>query len=221
VQIDMFSGLITQTGKVTEQRATGNGAVLTVSHGVWDTPVEEGESIAVQGVCLTVTGIEGGRFRCDVLEETLNRSNLGRLAVGSAVNLERALRLGDRLGGHLVSGHIDGVGVVERVAARGRDHVLAVAVEAALARDMVLKGSVAVDGVSLTISALEAGRVEVNLAPFTWTHTTLGGARAGDRVNIETDMIGKYVRRHLEGRAEPGPASDAAIESALRRAGFG
>ena len=217
----MFSGLITRMGRVGEKRAAGAGAVLTVGHDPWESPVEQGESIAVQGVCLTVSAVESGRFRCDVLEETLARSNLGRLSVGDAVNLERALRLDDRLGGHMVSGHIDGTGVVRRVTARGRDHVLRIAVDEELARDMVLKGSVTIDGVSLTISVLDSECIEVNLIPLTWTHTTLNGLQPGGRVNIETDMIGKYVRRYLETRDAAGAQpSGPDLEATLRRSGF-
>jgi len=167
--------------------------------------IAHGDSIAVNGVCLTVTGTAAGTFTADVMAETLNRSSLGALEPGSPVNLERSLRVGDRLGGHMVQGHVDGMGtVLSRVRGEHWD-VVRIAVPPGLARYLVEKGSVAVDGVSLTVSALggtpDEPWFEVSLIPTTLAATTLGGLPTGGRVNLEADVIGKYVERML--RAEP------------------
>ena len=167
---------------------------------------QAGDSIAVNGTCLTVTGLSGSDFTADVMAETLHRTGLGDLAPGSPVNLERSLRVGDRLGGHLVQGHVDAVGtVVSRVSGERWD-VVRITVPPGLARYLVEKGSIAVDGVSLTVSALGGGPAEppwfeVSLIPATLAATTLGRLHPGASVNLEADVIGKYVARMLHGEA--------------------
>jgi riboflavin synthase len=211
----VFTGLITRVGRLERRERTAGGALLRVTHEPWDTPVCVGESIAVQGVCLTVTACQAGRFTCDASGETLARSTLADTAV-RAVNLERALGMADRLGGHFVAGHVDGVGTVERVTPNGRDHVLRVGVPAELTAELARKGSVAVDGVSLTISAQDGASVEAVVVPFSWTHSTLRMLRAGARVNIETDLLAKYVRRCLGTAAGARASVRAPGEAALR-----
>ena len=221
----MFTGLVQRTGTLSRIVRPGGGAALRVGVGSpWpDGPLAPGESVAVQGVCLTVaTALAGGGFVADVLEETLDRTAFAALPDGARVNLERALRAGDRLGGHLVQGHVDGVGRVAEIRPRAHDVVLRIAADAPLLEGVVWKGSVAVDGTSLTVSALsdEGGWFEVNLIPTTLRGTSLGDRRAGDPVNVETDVVGKYVARLMGAarRAGAGGASGNAGEaSALAR----
>jgi len=212
----MFTGLIQQVGRLRTATQAPGGWTLTIGHDAWDPPLVEGESIAVQGVCLTAVRCGRDRFACDVLEETRARSNLADKRPGGPLNLERALRTGDRLGGHFVSGHVDGTGRVLSLQKAGPDWVLTVACGAELLPEIVTKGSVAVDGVSLTVSAVDADRFEVRLIPYTLRHTSLDTLATGDRVNIETDLLAKYARRGRAGR-EHGPGLD---EETLRRTGF-
>jgi riboflavin synthase len=153
--------------------------------------------VAVQGACLTVTSFGDGFFTADLLDETLQRTALRGLGAGAHLNLERALALGDRLGGHIVSGHVDEAGELLAIEERGRDIAMRIGCSAGLARQTVMKGSVAVDGVSLTVSGLGDDWVEVNLIPHTLAATSLRDRRAGDRVNLEGDILGKYVARLL------------------------
>jgi riboflavin synthase len=179
--------------------------------------VGEGESIAVQGACLTVETAQSGQFTCAVLRETLDVTNLGRKHVGARLNLERALAAGARFGGHIVSGHVDGTGNVTRIEKTGNDWVLEVECDPSLLHATVLKGSIACDGVSLTVSALSGRAFQANIIPFTFHHTSLGDLTRGDRVNIETDIIGKYARS----RPADGPHDTPRItEDILKRAGF-
>jgi riboflavin synthase len=201
----MFTGIVEELGEVVSVERRAGAARITVRGPRVTAGAQPGDSIAVNGTCLTVTGLSGGSFTADVMAETLRRTGLGDLAPGSPVNLERSLRVGDRLGGHMVQGHVDGVGdIVSWVPGEHWD-VVRITVPPALGRYLVEKGSVAVDGVSLTISALgtEAGRpwFEVSLIPATLAGTTLGRAAPGSRVNLEADVIGKYVERMLGGHA--------------------
>ena len=201
----MFTGIVEELGEVVNVEQLADAARLIVRGPRVTTDIAHGDSIAVNGVCLTVTGTAAGTFTADVMAETLNRSSLGALEPGSPVNLERSLRVGDRLGGHMVQGHVDGMGtVLSRVRGEHWD-VVRIAVPPGLARYLVEKGSVAVDGVSLTVSALggtpDEPWFEVSLIPTTLAATTLGGLPTGGRVNLEADVIGKYVERML--RAEP------------------
>lgn len=193
----MFTGLIESVGTLEGIKPQGGGAMITVACAPWTPPLVQGESIAVQGACLTVTGFEPSWFRADVLDETLRRTNLSRKRTGQALNLERALRLGDRLGGHFVTGHVDGSGMLEAIRMEGRDRVLRVRCGREMAGGIVDKGSIALDGISLTVSAVDDGAFEVSVIPWTWEHTSLRERVTGDSFNIETDMIGKYIQRHL------------------------
>lgn len=188
----MFTGLIETIGKVVSMRRSSRGGRLTIA-----SPFEGlaiGDSVSVNGACQTVAELKGGDFSCDVLPETLRVTNLGGLKAGSAVNLERALEAGARLGGHIVNGHIDGIGRVTRVI---RDPLgVEIDVGRELGRYMVPKGSVAIDGVSLTIGPDPVGgRFKVFIIPHTWDSTTLGKVRPGSRVNIEVDILAKYVEK--------------------------
>jgi riboflavin synthase len=190
----MFTGLVDDVGIIERVERTPAGRELRVRSAY--AGLADGESVAVNGACLTVRESGPGWFSVAAVVTTLDRTTIGDWAVGRRVNLERAMRLGDRLGGHLVQGHVDDVGVVEEV--RRRDDALLVDVRlpADLEPLMVPHGSVAVDGVSLTVNALPApGILQLSLIEYTWRHTTLGALRAGDRVHVEADMIGKYVRQ--------------------------
>ncbi len=193
----MFTGLIETTGKVVSTRRTSRGGRFTIASSLEG--LEIGESVSVNGACQTVAELDGGAFSCDVLPETLRVTNLGRLRAGSAVNLERALAADARLGGHIVNGHVDGVGRVTRVI---RDP-LGIEIDAGreLGRYMVSKGSVAVDGISLTIGPDSSqGRFRVFIIPHTFETTTLGKVRPGSRVNIEVDILAKYVEKFRTSR---------------------
>ncbi len=217
----MFTGLIEQVGRVEklERGHGGGGARLWIAYRPWETPLALGESVAVQGACLTVAQREAQRFAGDVLEETLSVTVLGRLQAGDAVNLERALPAGGRLGGHFVMGHVDSIGTVAGVTAVQRDWKLAIACDAPTRRLIVYKGSIAVDGVSLTVSAETPAGFEVNIIPHTWTHTTLHRLRVGHHVNLETDILGRYVARFMHPEAGGTPAPGVSLDT-LAAAGF-
>lgn len=217
--LKMFTGLIERVGVVEamESRTDGGTLRLTVS-GPWSTPLLEGESIAVQGVCLTVTAIRAETILFDVLDETLKCTNLGGQRVGSRLNLERALPANGRFGGHMVSGHVDGTGWLEAVRRVGRDYALTVACDEALTQDIIVKGSIALDGISLTVTAVSAGRFEVHIIPHTWTHTALENAVLGQRLNLETDMTAKYIRHYLVQMGHSG--GEPMTLERLRSAGF-
>ncbi len=195
----MFTGIVEELGEVTGRDVLADAARLTLLGPVVTTDAGHGDSIAVNGVCLTVVELlPGGQFTADVMAETLNRSNLGQLQVGSRVNLERAAAVNSRLGGHIVQGHVDGTG---RVVARSPSthwEVVRIEIPAAVARYIVEKGSITVDGISLTVSGLGAQPrdwFEVSLIPTTRELTTLGRAPVGTQVNLEVDVIAKYVER--------------------------
>ena len=195
----MFTGLVEALGTVRELTADGAGRVLTLS-APFAAQLALGESVAVNGTCLTVVAHDAATCRFEVGPETLRRTNLGELRVGDRVNLERSLRVGDRLGGHWVQGHIDGVGRIERRVPDGPWLGVWFSCPVELAAQMVPKGSVAVDGVSLTLVEVTAGGFSVALIPHTLDHTTLGFKRPGDAVNLETDILAKYVWKCLEGQ---------------------
>jgi riboflavin synthase len=195
----VFTGLIAERGEVTGVERDASGATLRVAAAV-AAELAPGDSVAVNGVCLTATAVEAGSFEAQAMSETLERSTLGALGVGAGVNLEPPLRADERLGGHIVQGHVDGVGSVAAIREEGFSRVLSIAVAPALRRYIAEKGSVAVDGVSLTVSALEDAGFAVALVPETIKRTTLGTVRVGDRVNLEVDILAKYVERLLEGR---------------------
>ena len=203
----MFTGIVAELGEVAAIEDRGDAARLTIRGSTEG--VSPGESIAVNGVCLTVTGIMDGTFTADVMGETLNRSSLGALGPGAPVNLERAMRLADRLGGHLMQGHVDATGtIVSRLPGAHWDQVR-ISLPAAISRYVVHKGSIAVDGISLTVSALGPPGdgpdgdtwFEVCLIPETLKRTTMGTRQPGEVVNLEVDVIAKYVERLLSGEA--------------------
>lgn len=192
----MFTGIIQAVGHVamSEPRAGDRRLILEAAAlGLED--IREGDSIAVAGVCLTALDITTATFAADVSNETLALTTLGRLVAGDAVNLEKALRLSDRLGGHLVSGHVDGLGTVVAIDGDARSQRWTFEVPLSLARYIAVKGSVCLDGVSLTVNSIDGARVGVNLIPHTQAATTFGVRRVGDAVNIEVDLMARYVER--------------------------
>ncbi|HEX3235516.1 MAG TPA: riboflavin synthase [Gemmatimonadales bacterium] len=199
----MFTGIVTAVGRVSAASPTSGGLELTIECPY--SGLEPGESIAVDGACLTVQRVEPGGFNAQIVRTSLERTRFESYAPGQRVNLERALQVGDRLGGHLVQGHVDGVGTVERVVEREDARLLDLRVPPDVARVSVPLGSITVDGVSLTVNAIPApGLIQISLIPFTLQHTTLGDRRPGDRVHLEADTIGKYVAELLRPRGEPG-----------------
>jgi riboflavin synthase len=190
----MFTGLVESTAQVRSVEPDGDGVRLEV-----ETPLAaelaHGDSIAVNGVCLTAVQPDGGRFRADVMAETLRRSSLGPLGAGDEVNVELALRAGDRLGGHVVQGHVDGTGTVESVTQEGFASVVRVAAPPEVLKYVVEKGSIAVDGVSLTVAGVDETGFAVSLIPETLERTTLGQAAPGRVVNLEVDVLAKYVEK--------------------------
>jgi riboflavin synthase len=197
----MFTGLIADIGSVSELRRDDAGASLRIDTRLGERLVE-GDSIAVNGVCLTASEVRDGGFTADAMSETLTRSSLGDLQPGAPVNLELALRVEDRLGGHVVQGHVDGTGTVAKIAEDGIAGVLEIEIDPRLERYLVEKGSVAVDGVSLTVSAMHDRGFCVSLIPETLRRTTLGALAQGARVNIEVDVLAKHVERLLAAQAD-------------------
>ncbi|SFP40022.1 riboflavin synthase alpha chain [Geodermatophilus dictyosporus] len=202
----MFTGIVEEVGSLAAREEAGDAAVLRIRARRVLEDVALGDSISVNGVCLTVTASDGQEWTTDVMGETLRRSSLGALAAGDPVNLERAVAAGGRLGGHVVQGHVDGVGTVLSRTPAEHWEVVRVALPPELARYVVEKGSITVDGVSLTVSALSAADdpepwFEVSLIPTTLRETTLGGRAPGDPVNLEVDVIAKYVERLLGARS--------------------
>ena len=199
----MFTGIVEELGEVVGWTDLTDAARITVRGPVVTSDAAEGDSIAVNGVCLTVVDNAGGTFTADVMKETLVRSALGALTVGSPVNLERAVRLQDRLGGHLVQGHVDGTGTLRALAPDEHWTVVTISLPAELGRYVVEKGSITVDGVSLTVSAVGHTEFQVSLIPTTLERTTLGRKRVGDAVNLEVDITAKYVEKLLAAGVVP------------------
>lgn len=193
----MFTGIIEGVGKIAGKRTAGGGIVLDFEAGFTLTDPKEGESIAVSGVCLTAYDIHGHTFRADVSPETLSRTKLGMLGPGDSVNLERALRLSDRLGGHLVSGHVDCLATVSSRKEAGFYTVFSFSLAKEQDRYIIEKGSISIDGVSLTVNSCSPGVFSVSIIPLTLKETTLGALKIGNKVNIEVDVIGKYVAKLL------------------------
>jgi riboflavin synthase len=191
----MFTGLVENMADVVEVVPEPPGVRFVIHHANFSGSTKIGDSIALNGCCLTVVNVDGDRLTFQAGEETLSRTNLGELAAGSVVNYERSLRLGDEMGGHLVTGHIDAVGIVDRRDDDTQWCTMWFRVPPALATQMASKGSIAVDGVSLTLVDVEADRFSVALIPHTLSLTTLGRRQVGDRVNLETDVLAKYVQR--------------------------
>ncbi|MBI4714806.1 MAG: riboflavin synthase [Nitrospirae bacterium] len=193
----MFTGIIEELGTVQGVRRQGEDLTLTVAASTVLSDLKIGDSIAVSGACLTVTNFSSGGFTVDVSGETLAKTTLKNLRIGDRVNLERPLRPSDRMGGHFVTGHVDEVGTIQDFAPRGRMQQMTVKVTRALHGYLVKKGSIAVDGISLTVNEVTSDGFRVVVIPHTVAVTTLGSKRAGDSVNLEADLIGKYVERFV------------------------
>ena len=193
----MFTGIVEAVGTLAEVKSTAGGYRVRI-----ETPLsshmKEGDSLAVSGVCLTVIVIDGDDVLADIGPETARVTTLGALQRGQRVNLERPMLSDGRVDGHFVLGHVDGVGVIEHIKQEGESHWLTVSFSLALAPYFIRKGSIAVDGISLTVAGLGEDRFDVMVIPYTWAHTTLGTLKKGDKVNLECDMIGKYVVRAME-----------------------
>ncbi|CAB4859369.1 MAG: riboflavin synthase [Actinobacteria bacterium] len=196
----MFTGIVEERGTVASIEPLSNAAQLAIRGRVVLADVRPGDSIAVNGVCLTVVELGPDYFTADVMDETLKRSSLGSAVAGAEVNLERAARLDSRLGGHLVQGHVDGTGRIESIVPDEHWTVMHVSLPEALNRYVVEKGSITVDGVSLTVVAVDDASFSVSLIPTTLAETTLGVRQVGDVVNLEVDAIAKYVERLMQGR---------------------
>ena len=193
----MFTGIIKGIGEVKNIQKYGLEATFTIKMPSFYSDCQEGDSVAVEGVCLTITSIKGGFFNLDVSRETLDRSTLGDMRQGERVNLEKALRLSDRLGGHLVSGHVDGKGVIEQFKKLRRSFILQVKVEENIGKYFIEKGSVAIDGVSLTINKCTNTSFDVSIIPKTINETAMMRKKVGDKVNIEVDLISKYIEKFI------------------------
>jgi riboflavin synthase len=194
----MFTGIVTDIGRVRSVRQTDRDRRYEIET-VWDTAsIDLGASISHAGCCLTVTEKGEGWFAVEVSGETLSKTRLGDWAEGTRVNLERAARLGDELGGHIVSGHVDGLGEVISITPEGGSHRIVVEAPAPLHRFIAPKGSITVDGVSLTVNGVQERRFDLNIIPHTWDATTLGDLKVGDKVNLEIDMLARYLARWQE-----------------------
>lgn len=198
----MFTGIVETVGTLVEREQVADAHRVRIQTAL-AAELKAGDSVAVNGVCLTVILSDGAQLHADVGPETARVTTLGELQPPQAVNLERPMRLDGRLDGHLVLGHVDGVGVVDDVRRDGESHWLTISYPSSLAPYLIRKGSVAVDGVSLTVASLDERHFDVQIIPFTWTATMLNSLRAGKKVNLECDMIGKYVVRALEMRGSP------------------
>ncbi|HYB98431.1 MAG TPA: riboflavin synthase [Candidatus Limnocylindrales bacterium] len=194
----MFTGIIEDLGRLAARQPLAAGQRLRIATHLSTSDFQLGESIALSGACMTVVEWSAGEFAVDVSAESLRRTTLGALAEGEPINIERSMKLGDRLGGHIVSGHVDGTGTVVAIREEGESAIFTFAIDEGLMPMLVEKGSVAVDGISLTCFHCGTDRFDVAVIPHTRQVTTLGARRVGDRVNIETDVLGKYVARLVE-----------------------
>ena len=202
IKTDMFTGIIEELGTVKGVRRQSDGMRFSVTAKVVMDGMKTGDSIAVNGACLTVTEFDRSSFTADVSGETVKRTNLEKLRVGEKVNLERPMKLSDRLGGHLVSGHVDDVGVIRGVDKRGGMSIFTLEIPKDIQRYLVVKGSIAIDGISLTVNDVIGNKFTVTVIPHTAEMTTLGFKKRGDTVNLENDLIGKYVERFVRTRSE-------------------
>lgn len=190
----MFTGIISAIGRIDDIQKPGDWRLKITTP--WDcAKIDLGASIACSGVCLTVVERDADWFAVEVSAESLSRTTIGTWQAGTQINLERALRLGDELGGHIVSGHVDGLAIIEQITRSGDSHELKISVPDALSKFIAEKGSVSLDGISLTVNAIEGSRFGVNIIDHTWGHTTLGHATIGQHLNLEIDMLARYVSR--------------------------
>jgi riboflavin synthase len=215
----VFTGIIEEVGRVIHVKKQPAAMELTIQADRVLQGTELGDSIAVNGVCLTVTRMSADTFCADVMPETVKRTNLSQLQTGTPVNLERALAVGDRLGGHFVQGHVDGVGVIQSITPMANAVVFRIQVDPALTEYMIPKGSIAVNGISLTLVDVEANAFTVSIIPHTLQHTQLQQGKPGDQVNIECDMIGKYLAKWVKGKPAAA-APDGLSLDRLKEAGF-
>jgi riboflavin synthase len=216
----MFTGLIQDLGEIQSLQQRGGGASLTISTQLNLRSVKVGDSIAVEGVCLTVVEVSGRTFSVEMSPETLERTTLGSLKKGQPVNLETALKMSDPLGGHLVSGHVDGTGEIAEVAREGNSLRYRFRVPPEVGRYLIEKGSVAVDGISLTVAECRDQAFSVSVIPHTAERTTLGKKKAGDKVNLENDLIAKYVEKFVHQAGGPAPPSTRINAAFLAEHGF-
>lgn len=202
----MFTGIVEGTGKVKSVSKSRRGADTTmrVKLGRLSRGLKRGDSVCINGACLTVTKLSKGEAEFEMVAETIRRTNLGQVNPGDSVNIERSLKVGDRLEGHFVLGHVDGTGIIEDIQKNKSETKMWIMLDKEQAKSVVSKGSIAVDGVSLTLVDVDGDRVSVSLIPHTLDATTLGSKRIGDRVNIETDILGKYISAHKELHFEQG-----------------
>lgn len=213
----MFTGIIEYLGKVKQVKLQASSAIIVVDVGLLSDDVNPGDSIAINGACLTVTQIKDSEVYFDVSTETLSKTTIGGLKTSDNVNIERSLKMGDKLGGHFVTGHVDGVGVINKVENEPGQCTVWFSVSEELTNMMIKKGSVAVDGISLTIVEIRDGLFSVALIPYTLEATTLGFKKAGQKVNIETDMLGKWVKRILTVNES---TTSGITEDLLKKKGF-
>lgn len=217
----MFTGLSQTVGRLDRITLKGRAGTLALTAAFDGPALEIGESIAVNGICLTLTQQNGGHLSFDILEETVRRTALSEKQPGAKLNLERALRMGSPLGGHLVSGHVDGTGQISDIRSAGRDKILCITAPPECMADIIPKGSIAIDGISLTVVDVspEAKQFTVHIIPHTWSTTALADLSNGAKVNLETDLIGKYVRHQLQTQTAAVPVADITLKR-LRQAGF-
>ncbi len=216
----MFTGLIEETGTIGKIEAAGEGKYLTVLSKTVLDGTKIGDSISVDGVCLTVTSLSRDSFTAFASQVTCSLTTIGRARAGTRVNLERALSLGSRMGGHIVQGHADGMGTIREIERDANGIRIRIALPAPLLRQVVPKGSIAVDGISLTVVSLDTDGLALYLIPETMGSTTLGGKKIGDQVNIETDVLAKYIERFMQGRDEAGRGNDESLMKKLAEGGF-
>ena len=213
----MFTGIVEHVGRLESLEINGSGGRLRIHAGPLAESLSVAGSIAVNGCCLTAVEVSGGTFAADLSPETLARTTFGRMKAGARVNLERPLTAGKELGGHFVQGHVDGVGKISRLERQGENWWLEISVPPELERYVAMKGSIAIDGISLTVAALKGGLTSVAIIPFTYSHTNLQSLAVGDTVNVETDVLAKYIERLMQ---KPGKASSNLTIARLAEEGF-
>lgn len=213
----MFTGIIESQAVLRQKKKTGRGLRLTFEVLRRSRPFILGESVAVDGTCLSVAAFRARKFSADVIPETLRSTTLGGLSIGARVNVERSLRMGDTVGGHWVSGHVDGVGVIRKMEQEGGSRRLCIGAEAAILRCLVPKGSIAIDGISFTVQEIGPRDFTVGVTPHTYRATTLSAKRVGGRVNLEVDLFAKLVERFLSQAKKPGLSFN---EKELKQQGF-
>ena len=216
----MFTGIVEEMGKIVRVEKVAKSSRLTVSGDKIFSDLKLGDSVATNGVCLTVTSFSKGIFTADVMNETLKRSNLGELRQGSMVNLERAMIANGRFGGHIVSGHIDGTGVITKIEQDDIAVWYTIRADRKIMKYIIEKGSVAIDGISLTIAKVTDNDFSVSLIPHTAKETVLGYKKTGDTVNLENDVVGKYIEHFLSFKEEPETKSSGITKEFLLKAGF-